>query len=544
MKWRGPGFPQVFRQIVWSNGFENELAPPMSTNIQTLSRRWLDRVPLWPAIMVPVSTLCVWAINAGGQALRGLMLSGLGWLLALPLLVSLEAGLFSMMLFEPVRGFLRRAQYIFIPYSQTDPIHIITPIVTLMAFVMLLHRERLGLLWASPLARLVSILAFIYFIEIFNPLQGGLGVGFSGALFVLVPLVWFYFGQTIKPQFIETVFRIVVVLGIITSLYGLYQLVFGFPSFEQYWVDNTEFYKSISVGNVQRALATFCSAEEWGRYIEVGALIAFGFATDSTTLVRRAAWSLAGSLLTIMVLLTGQRTAMFGLILGIVVLLLLGARTWRAAVGRSLLVLIPMVLLTVLVKAPTYDDILSHSEDDRIGTVLAHTASGTLRPTEEGSLQERFKNWTYLATDVIPYRPFGLGLGATNLGASRFESDIDLPPIDSHFIATVLSCGLLTALLFFWILFRAASLSWRTFRRADPGSAEARVWRVAATLMPVLILNNFFGNTFTLYSVAPIGWLLIGWISAGHLRAFSGAVLESHKTDPVLVREEREQFAI
>jgi len=235
---------------------------------------------------------------------------------------------------------------------------------------------------------------------------------------------------------------------------------------------------------------------------------------------------------------------MFGLILGIVVLLLLGARTWRAAVGRSLLVLVPMVLLTVLVKAPTYDDILSHSEDDRIGTVLAHTASGTLRPTEEGSLQERFKNWTYLATDVIPYRPFGLGLGATNLGASRFESDIDLPPIDSHFIATVLSCGLLTALLFFWILFRAASLSWRTFRRADPGSAEARVWRVAATLMPVLILNNFFGNTFTLYSVAPIGWLLIGWISAGHLRAFSGAVLESHKTDPVLVREEREQFAI
>ena len=67
------------------------------------------------------------------------------------------------------------------------------------------------------------------------------------------------------------------VLGILTSLYGLYQLAFGFPSFEQYWIDNTEFYNSISVGNVKRALATYSSAEEWGRYIEIGALIAFRF---------------------------------------------------------------------------------------------------------------------------------------------------------------------------------------------------------------------------------------------------------------------------
>jgi hypothetical protein len=57
----------------------------------------------------------------------------------------------------------------------------------------------------------------------------------------------------------------------------------------------------------------------------------------------------------------------------------------------------------------------------------------------------------------------------------------------------------------------------------SPESAwrEARVWRIAATLMPVLILNSFFGNTFTLYSVAPLGWLLVGWISAGALRQAS-----------------------
>ncbi len=79
--------------------------------------------------MLPVATLSTWAVAAGGQVLRGLVLSGLAWLLALPLLVSLEAGLIAMMLFEPMRGFLRRAQYLFLTYSDNDPIHIITPVV-------------------------------------------------------------------------------------------------------------------------------------------------------------------------------------------------------------------------------------------------------------------------------------------------------------------------------------------------------------------------------------------------------------------------------
>src|SRR6202162_511388 len=128
----------------------DELTLAMSTDIQSIPKRWSGRVPLWPALMLPVTTLSAWAIATGGQALRGLMLSGLGWLLALPLLASLEAGLIAMMLFEPMRGFLRRAQYMFIPYSQTDPIHILTPIVTLLAFAMLLHRRRLEILRATP----------------------------------------------------------------------------------------------------------------------------------------------------------------------------------------------------------------------------------------------------------------------------------------------------------------------------------------------------------------------------------------------------------
>jgi membrane associated rhomboid family serine protease len=474
---------------------------------------------LWPLATFPLSAIVIWAVNTGGEAFRWLTLGGIASAMALALATSLEAGLIAMTLFEPLRGFLRRAQYLFLPYTQTDPIHLVTPVITILALAMLIQRRRLTIFRATPLAGLVSILGLIYFLEIFNPLQGGLSVGLSGALFMLVPVAWFYFGQAVKPAFVQRLFVVVVVLGLLTSLYGVYQLAFGFPSFEQYWIDNTEFYNSISVGHVKRALATYSSAEEWGRYIEVGALIAFGFAAGATSNLRRAGWLIGGAGLSVMLLLTGQRTAMFGLIFGCLVMLLLGARTWRRAIGRLLLVLAPALLIAVLAKAPTNDDMLSHGEDERMGAVLSHTARGTLNPTEEGSLQERLKNWTFLATELVPYRPLGIGLGGTSLGAWRFNTDLDLPPIDSYFISTVITCGLPTALLFMWILLRATLMSWRSYRRAASGSGEQRVWRIAATLMPVLILNSIFGNTFTLYSVAPIGWLLVGWISAQQARA-------------------------
>lgn len=249
--------------------------------------------------------------------------------------------------------------------------------------------------------------------------------------------------------------------------------------------------------------------------------MAFSFGTSAVGYRRRGLWFLCGAGLSAMLLLTGQRTAMFGLILGCGVLLFLGAKTWRRAMGRILVALVPVLLVMVLVEAPTNDDMLSHGDDDRVGTVISHTARGTLNPTDEGSLQERFTTWSYLATDVIPYRPLGIGLGGTSLAAYRSNSDHDLPPIDSYIISTVITSGLPAALLFIWIVFRATRISWRAFRQAEPGSAAERRWRIAATLMPVLILNSFFGNTFTLYSVAPVAWLLIGWISAAAMKQAS-----------------------
>src|SRR4051812_21911164 len=487
----------------------------MSAEILVESPSRFPRLKIWPLGSLPLSMGILWAANTGGEALRWLVLGGFASAMMFCLMVSLEAGMIAMMVFEPLRGFLRRAQYLYLTYSQSDPIHIVTPIVTLIAFAVILQRHRFRLFSQSQLAVPVSLLAAIYFLQIFNPIQGGLSVGLSGALFVLIPLLWFYFAEVIKPEFMLTAFRLIVVLSLITSFYGLYQLTFGFPAFEQYWIDNTDFYNSISVGTVERALATFSSAEEWGRYVEIGTLIAFGFAAQAANRTRQVAWGICGGILSLMLLFTGQRTAMFGLLLGVLVLVVMGASTRRAAMARIFMLLAPALLIAVLAKAPTNDDMLSHGDDERAKALLSHTARGTLDPTKEDSFNERLKNWAYLATDVIPYRPLGMGLGATSIGAWRYSGSVesDLPPIDSYFISSILTCGIPAVLLLVWILCKATASSWRSYRKAEPGSPEARLWRIAGAIMPVLILNNMFGNTFTLYSVAPFGWLLVGWIS-------------------------------
>ncbi|MDQ2937834.1 MAG: O-antigen ligase family protein [Acidobacteriota bacterium] len=493
----------------------------MSANVYsevTVSRR---SPMVWLAPIQAVAAFTVLAVIAGGQMLRGWILGALFFLMAFPLMVSLEAGLVAMILFEPFRGFIRRAQYLIVDYSQFDPIHVLTPLVTLLALGLLLQRQRFHMLRATPLAGAVTILAAIFFIQILNPLQGGIMVGLSGAMMLLVPVSWFYFGQAASSRLIGGALRLIVVLGIITSLYGVYQLIWGYPQFEHYWLENVEFYISIGVGHVKRPLATFTSAEEWGRYIAMGALIAFGLGFGTNRLLNRAGWILCAAGLSTVLLFTGQRTAIFGLMLGFVSLILLGARSLRGVAARLILLLVPLLLVVTLAKPPSEDEMWNKDETETVGTLLSHTERGTLQPTGEDSLYVRFEVWKDLVINVIPYRPLGSGLGAGSLGALKFSDNAEETAIDNFILVLAVACGIPGALLFLWILGRATLFAFRQTRRVSRASPEAAIARIIAALMPMFVLNNFFGLTFSLYAVAPIGWLLIGWISAQEGRAGS-----------------------
>ena len=79
-------------------------------------------------------------------------------------------------------------------------------------------------------------------------------------------------------DFITKVLKLMVALGLVTSLYGVYQLVIGYPEFELYWIRNTEFYTSM-LWPVERALATY-------------SVLKSGVGTPSLRRLRHSAWPL------------------------------------------------------------------------------------------------------------------------------------------------------------------------------------------------------------------------------------------------------------
>lgn len=483
---------------------------------------------LWIGVTQAAAIAGAWAIVSGGNFLRMFTLGSVTLALIVPLMLSLEAGLTALVIFEPLRGFLRRAQYLIVPYSQNEPIHLITPIVSALAILLVLAREKFRMFTRTPLAGAVSVLSLICVLQIFNPMQGTLYVGLTGAMFYLVPMAWFYFGQAADEKFFSRVLRLLVVLGLVTSLYGVYQMVIGYPAFELYWLENTDKYDSINVYDFKRALATFSNAEEWGRYVLLAIFAAVGFASMKSEGNKRVFWWTGAILLCGMLALTGQRSSIFGLFLGLVIFFLTGAKTFGRALARILLIAIPFVLLFTMTKAISEDEI--YDEGSGVNKVLSHSAKGTINPTGEGSLYARFETWTYLVTEVLPGKPLGTGLGSTTLSFSRTVEDDGRPAIDNHFLSFAVAAGVPALVLLVWILLRAFGYCIKFWGESEPDSDEGVLARTAMALLSSFILNNFFGTSFVIYSVAPLGWLLLGWISQ---RAQIGGIspLVSEKQD-------------
>lgn len=492
---------------------------------------------VWFGATQVLTVFGAWAAAASDNIFRLFALGSVTGAMLVSLIISFEAGLTAMIFFEPFRGFLRRLQYLIVPYSQSEPIHLITPAVTFVAFLMLLQRQKLEIVRATPLAGAVSILGAIYFAQIFNPLQGSIFVGLTGALFFLVPVAWFYFGQAAQSEFVPKILRLVVILSIVASFHGVYQMIFGYPGFEQYWIDNTDLYTSIAVNKVTRALATFNSAEEWGRYVQLACIVAFGLGIMKTEGSKRLFWLISGLGLIIMLALTGQRSAIFGLLLGFTVLFLTGARSARAAFARLALLFAPLILISALSSFVGDDEEGNSGDGDSVNTMLTHTTKGTVKPAGEGSLYARFDTWTRIVTKDLPANPIGNGIGADGLAATRETNNTD-DPTDNHFLSVALSAGVPAALLLIWIFIRSLILSFRLWHHSDPDSAESGWWRIALALAASFLLNNWFGTTFTIYSVAPLGWLVIGWISAGYGRLQYDFQIDSanREINPVLFR--------
>jgi len=419
---------------------------------------------------------------------------------------SIRKGIIAILIFLPFMAFLRRAIYFVSPYAKYDPIHLVAPALVLFILVgiLLFDKERLAQAFkGNSLAKYVILLLGLFVLQIFNPLQGNLSVGLGGALYYVIPMMWFFFALCYaNNQLIHKLMIGIVIIGMIIGAYGLYQMAFGFLSFEKYWIETGGF-ASLHVGRFIRAFSTFSSPEEYSRYLQIAGVIAFGYFLKRKTLV----WFLIFAFIGISTIMTGVRSSAFGLALSILVLLVI----WKAKGIRRVfirLVLLASAFVVIMSFVPLPSSEFDYRSQSIFYTMAGHTARGFFNPMGESTFQSRLNLWKYLFADIVSRNPVGYGLGSTSIAAQKFGGwGIGT---EGYIFALFVNSGVVGGLLFLIITFIALKKGIRLYLRRETDKALS-----AATLAIIagLALNNVFGSSFVLYSVAPIGWFLIGWVA-------------------------------
>lgn len=425
-----------------------------------------------------------------------------------------QTALAAMLVWLPFAGLVRRLFDYSFPVD-VDPLLAIGPIVTGTVALVAAWNYRGSVgesVHHSTSTRLVAIMLGVLAISVFNPIQGGVLTGLAGTTFFFFPVLWFFLGRAYFDElFMDRLFGLVTIVGVVSALYGAYQAAFGLLPFDVHWIVSRGF-SSMWVDGFIRPFSTFPNPEEWSRYMTIAATIALGsLATGSS---RRVWWAIACLVCTGSLFLAGVRTSIFGYVISLAVVCVL-ARTSRPMIVARLGGLVGvLVAYLVLVPVPTRQE--SFGSEAAWRAFFGHTVRGLSTPLGEDSLWARTDLWSKLFTDVIPRYPLGMGIGVPIQGAWRFDAAASIGT-ESYAIAMFVAAGVIGGGLILAIFVVVSLRAWRLC--VDRGD---RVSLITCAVLANLIFTSLVGNSLSLYTIGPMGWALIGWVSAQRMGRSQG----------------------
>jgi len=405
---------------------------------------------------------------------------------------SQRGAIVATMIFLAVLGDYRRYAGYFQGYPSSDPLLLVAPAIALLLLGQALLRGRSTR--QTTLSGLVLASMLLMVVEMFNPQQGGIGIGLAGGLFYLAPLLWFWVARAFASmEFADRFTRWVVVgVGTAAMLLGLYQTRFGLFPFEQQWVDQRGYGALYIAEEVVRAIGFFGSSAEYLRYLVV------------TTVTVFALWLTTRSRLVI--LLPMFMAAIFlSAARGPVVMVLLGTALVWAVSARSVMSWLPRLgvatAIAVMALLATLTVLKTSSLEGRIAPLVERQVEGLLDPTNPekstavghlGMIEEGFMAGLT--------NPAGVGLGATTQAADKYgartrNAEFDLANL---MISVGLLGGVLYVIIVFTVLARAVSW-WRDQRRSYA--------LVVLGCLVATVGNWLIGGE---YSAAALLWFQIG----------------------------------
>ena len=374
-----------------------------------------------------------------------------------------------------------------------DALVLVCPLVVSFYTVDLFRKRQFA--HGTRLTLLLLMLLGIMALQIFNPAQGGLAVGFGGAIFYIVPLLWFYAGHALGPRVLRPLFRVAIGISIAAALYGLYQTFFGLLPVEKEWVrliGETNYNALMMDDGIVRAFAFFTSAEEYAQFLGIGIVLLFAASLQGYRLALLPVLVLAPALF-----LESSRGALAMTLIACTVLWAVQGRTLRSWIPRCLLAVVVAVCGLVW----SLKSVEHRQFDSQVQTAVQHQAEGLLHPLD-AQQSTATTHYGMLVGGLIDgvRRPLGQGLGSTTLAGSKFGNTGSNTEVDLSSLFVSLGCA--GGLLYAVILVMIAVMAFRCWY-------DVRSLEVLQTLG---LLTFAFGHWLDggYYATAMLVWVCIG----------------------------------
>jgi hypothetical protein len=372
-----------------------------------------------------------------------------------------------------------------------DPLIIIAPALTITFFFSLVISRKVPS--DTQLSRCIKFLLLVMALQILNPLQGGLLVGFGGILFYLAPMLWFYIGRRFgTPKIALVLFQSSVFIFILTALYGMKQVLIGISASEQAWVEASGYAALAISDNTIRVFSTFASTQEYA------ATLAFAITVCTAFMLQRKVMFFFPLILLVPALFyTGTR--------GPVVAALFTVCVQWAFMGRNRATWVPRLGLGLCLGVVGLVWSLQGVNTATMGTtqseILTHQQEGLLNPAESTGPAHFVAVFQGIIRGI--QQPMGLGLGATTMAAAKLgsggvaSSEVDLSNL-------FISLGIVGGSLYAYIIFLAFKSLFNLWNQK-----RDIIYLIFIGLLTVNIGQWLNGG---LYSLCFLTWFAIGLI--------------------------------
>ncbi len=357
--------------------------------------------------------------------------------IAIAISTSIKWGTYFVFTYIVFMAFIKRFLFSFVGFATYDPIYLIPDASLIVMFLIVWNKYKNKIMeaWKKSFAfKVLLFLQVIFFLQIFNPLQGNLIVGIVGSKFLLIPSLWAYVSFGINRKILKTLFRILTWLGVIASLYAIHQFHKGFFDFETLWAKNSGMH-SLIIGGKLRPFSFFPSPNEFSIYLSAVGLIEIANSNFN-----------------------------FGIIITILKLILYGIASFytNMRVGPFVfLFLFPFLIAFKFTKKITPTILAYYFILFGIFTFISNTSlesieikskgyeraytehflQGLIDPMAKGSsFVHRLKLWRNALFLNIFKNPVGHGIGVSTLAANKFGGRP--MGVESTFISMIYSCGI------------------------------------------------------------------------------------------------------